>query len=272
MSLVFGTLFVCFFFFLLPFSFAMLRETKTKLENITVLRYRGKHRAFEVLAVPNKLGEYRRSSAAPIDSVLATRSIFADARMGRLAKKEDLLAEFGSLHEDNVLRMILMKGTEKGDRETRDSENSALGKSIREGVRRRLRTAEGRRLSDIQVEQLLKKVAYQPTHNKPVKAQVSEVAKKAVLLGYQRKRISVEVRSSSPDTLFEIEKSLQASGLQPGSAFSTEQHEGWVLVSLSDDLYGEMHRLAESHKWDIKELPDEETVGSENPETIQQEL
>lgn len=250
----------------------MLRETKTKLENITVLRYRGKNRAFEVLAVPNKLGEYRRASGAPIDSVLASRRIFADARMGQLAKKEDLLAEFGALHEDGVLKLILTKGTQKGDRATRDSEHSALGKSIREGLLRRLRTPEGRKLSDIQVEQLLKKVAYNPAHTKPVKAQVSELAKKAVLLGYQRKRISVEVRSSAPDVLFEIEKNLLASGLLPGSAFSTEQHEGWVLVSLSDDLYGEMHRLAESRRWDIKERPDEEAPCTESAETALQEL
>lgn len=217
-------------------------ENRKKLDNVTVVQYRGRHRAFEIIAVPNRLYEYKRNPEMSLDEVLQTRSIFADTSRGELAKAEDVSREFGADRE-SALRKILEQGSERKDKETREYELEVTGKAILEGVVARVRAPDRAKLTAAQAEELLRKLAY-VQNKKPPKAQVADITKRAVKLGYTRR--TVRMRAHGALDLSTIE-------LPEGSHYTVRGG----AIEATDDLYGAIHRLAERAQVRVEDLPEE---------------
>lgn len=231
------------------FSFMIFTpENRKKIEDATVVQYKGKYGNFEIVAVPNKLYEYKRDTKMGLDEVLQSRSIFADASKGKQARTEEIQKEFGGGREE-ALRIILEQGSEKKDKATREYEFEVSRRKIVEGVMSRVRTVDGRRMSANNVEELLKKIAYAMS-GRPEKVQVSEIAKKAVKHGYKRKVLKMK-----------ISKAIDLSGVVLGEGSHCAVKNS--VVEATDDLYGQIHRIADEEGALIEELPEEEAEAVE---------
>ncbi|OAG31554.1 ribosome maturation protein SDO1 [Nematocida displodere] len=222
-------------------------ETK-KMDNVTVLTYKGKSKTYEIAAIPNKLYEYKRNRSLSVDAVVQSRSIFSDLSRGELAKREDLEKEFGESREE-AIRKILDKGVKKRDKAAREYEQENLRKAVKEGVLKRLRTGTGQKLTPEQAEELFKLAQYAPS-TKPAKAQVSDLAKKAVRLGYQRKVIRMKVQTEGA--------LWPEAGVPAEGSFFTFLTP--TLIEATDDLYGHIHRIAEENQIILEDLPEPEDL------------
>ncbi|KAI5189749.1 ribosome maturation protein SDO1 [Nematocida sp. AWRm77] len=216
-------------------------ENRKKLDNVTVVQYKGKNKTYEIIAIPNKLYEYKRKKDMPLDAVLHTQSIFTDASRGKLAKTEDVKKDFGGTYE-KALRCILEQGSEQKDKATREYEQSNTKKLIVEGVCRRLRSKNNVPLTAVQVEDLLRSILYIQT-NKPPKVQVNLIIKQLLPLGYMRRTIRMQVEGS-----IDLQEVLSA--LPQGSFCRVTEN----TIEATDDLYGSIHRLAEEQKVAITDI------------------
>lgn len=223
---------------------------KKRLENITIVSYRGKKKVFEVGALPNKLYEYKRNKNVALENIVYSTDIFTDIGKGELAKKEDIEKEFGAYGEKAV-RRILDCGTERRDSAAREHEQKSALKAVKEGIQLRIRSANGERLTALQVDNLLKKVGHAAGTDVP-KVQISKIAKKAIALGYRRRSIFLRVLGEA--NWAEVEKNLSQ-----GSFFLVYP----THVELSDDLYGAVHRHAEKEGVLLEEMPEEEIAEKE---------
>lgn len=216
-------------------------ENRKKLDNVTVVQYRGRQRVYEIIAIPNKLYEYKRNPRLSLDEVLHTQSIFTDSSRGELARADEIKQEFGGSSED-ALRKILEQGSEQKDKATREYEQSTTRKLIVDGVSKRLRTSDGRPVTQPQVEELLRTISYVQT-TKPPKVQVNLIIKRLLPLGYTRRVI--RMRADGPLNLQEITDSL------PDGSSCTMTGQ---MIEATDDLYGPIHRLAEALKVKLTDL------------------
>ncbi|KAI5134209.1 ribosome maturation protein SDO1 [Nematocida ausubeli] len=219
-------------------------ENIKKLQDIVVVVYKGKHGNYEVAAHPKKLYEYRRQTAS-LDEVLWTESIFSDISKGKLAGKKSVQDEFGRDH-GKALEEILKLGTERKDSATREYEQENSKKAMAEGIIHRMRKEGGEVLTHAEAEGVLRKINYTPS-GKPMKIQLSDVLKKTVLLGYARRKIRARVAKR-------LDWSAITSALPIGSFLREIDATG--IIEMSDDLYGAVHRHAESHNAEIEDLPD----------------
>ncbi|OAG33069.1 ribosome maturation protein SDO1 [Nematocida sp. ERTm5] len=219
-------------------------ENIKKLQDVVVVVYKGKHGNYEVAAHPKKLYEYRRQTAS-LDDVLCTESIFSDISKGKLASKKSVQEEFGRVHTA-ALETILKHGTERKDSATRVYEQESAKKEIAEGIVHRMRKESGETLTHAEAESILRKVNYVPSA-KPMKIQLSDILKKAIQLGYKRRTIRAKVDK-------ELNWSKVTAEIPAGSLFRETTMPG--VIEISDDLYGAVHRFAESQNASIEDLPD----------------
>ena len=69
----------------------------------------GEH--FEILTKPEPALSYKLGKSTPVSQILATETIFVDARKGSKASEEKLREEFGTINPLKVAEIILRKGT-----------------------------------------------------------------------------------------------------------------------------------------------------------------
>ncbi|KAI5171694.1 ribosome maturation protein SDO1 [Nematocida sp. LUAm3] len=225
-----------------------LPNNKKKIENITVVVYRGKRRNLEIAAIPNKLYEYKRKQDMLISEVVPTFAIFSDFGRGKLASKEEILQELG-VHGEEAVRKILNFGAEKGDTATRELLQENMKKSVKDGVLTRLRGKNRELISSSEADELLRKTGY-TVSSKSVKLQINEVIKKALKLGYKRRVMEILVKPGK-DTYVdwkEIEETL------PDGSFFQKKDKSIVI---SDDMYGAVCRYAEEHNIELEDVSDE---------------
>ncbi|KAI5185519.1 ribosome maturation protein SDO1 [Nematocida homosporus] len=221
-------------------------KSRKELVGVTVVQYKGAHgRVFEVGVRPNKLYEYKRNPGLALAEVLHTECVFSDINRGEVARAAEVRAEFGVTGE-GALRAILAGGTARRDSAARAVELASLRKAVCAGLQERLRLPTGGRINAVQAEGLLKEVGH-AVSTKPPKVQVAEIAKKAVQLGWQRRRIKLRASES-------IDWAGVVAAVPEGSVF---QSHGCCLEA-SDDLYGLICREAERAGVSIEEIPEEE--------------
>eukprot|EP00898_Chlorokybus_atmophyticus_P003340 jgi/Chlat1/4006/Chrsp26S04072 len=81
-----------------------------RLTNVAVVRLKKAGMRFEIAAYKNKVLSWRRRIEKDIDEVLQVHSVFSNVSKGVLAKKEDLIAAFGTDDAETICLEILDKG------------------------------------------------------------------------------------------------------------------------------------------------------------------
>ncbi len=80
------------------------------LDDAVILRLEKNGERFEIFADPVKVVEYRKSSALPLNDVLAAFQIFKDGRKGDVQSDELLKKNFGTTAFEAIAKEILAKG------------------------------------------------------------------------------------------------------------------------------------------------------------------
>jgi len=88
------------------------------LTNVAVVRMKKNGKRFEIACYKNKVTDWRNKTEKSINEVLQTDNVFINVSKGQLAKRDDLLASFGTEDQLEVCKMIL----EKGDLQVSDKE------------------------------------------------------------------------------------------------------------------------------------------------------
>ncbi|CAJ0581589.1 unnamed protein product, partial [Mesorhabditis spiculigera] len=80
------------------------------LTNVAVVRMKKMGKRFEIACYKNKVLNWRNKSEKDIDEVLQTPSVFSNVSKGQMAKKDEIMAAFGTDNQLEVCRLILDKG------------------------------------------------------------------------------------------------------------------------------------------------------------------
>ncbi|KAK6739638.1 hypothetical protein RB195_008249 [Necator americanus] len=91
------------------------------LTNVAVVRMKKMGKRFEIACYKNKVVNWRNKSEKDIDEVLQTHTVFSNVSKGQLAKKDELVAAFGTEDQLEICKIIL----EKGDLQVSDKERQA---------------------------------------------------------------------------------------------------------------------------------------------------
>ncbi|CAB3401974.1 unnamed protein product [Caenorhabditis bovis] len=91
------------------------------LTNVAVVRMKKTGKRFEIACYKNKVVNWRNKTEKDIDEVLQTHTVFSNVSKGQLAKKEELVAAFGTEDQLEICKIIL----EKGDLQVSDKERQA---------------------------------------------------------------------------------------------------------------------------------------------------
>jgi len=95
------------------------------LTNVAVVRMKRCGKRFEVACYKNKVLNWRNKTEKDIDEVLQTQTVFVNVSKGQVAKRDDLLAAFGTEDQLEICKMIL----EKGDLQVSDKERQVTSES-----------------------------------------------------------------------------------------------------------------------------------------------
>jgi ribosome maturation protein SDO1 len=85
---------------------------------------------FEIACYKNKVLSWRNKVEKDIDEVLQTHSVFMNVSKGQVAKREDLLAAFGTDDQTAVCKLILDKGELQVSERERTEQLDALMKDV----------------------------------------------------------------------------------------------------------------------------------------------
>jgi len=95
------------------------------LTNVAVVRIKKTGKRFEIACYRNKVVSWRTKVEKDIDEVLQSHTVFTNVSKGQVAKREEILAAFGTDDQTEVCKMIL----EKGELQVSDKERSAAQES-----------------------------------------------------------------------------------------------------------------------------------------------
>ena len=83
---------------------------QVRLTNVAVVRMQTHGKRFEVAAYRNKVVNFRQGVETDLDETLQTDRVFTNVSKGQFAKTADLKKCFGTADEEEICRIILMKG------------------------------------------------------------------------------------------------------------------------------------------------------------------
>jgi ribosome maturation protein SDO1 len=77
-------------------------SNRIQLTNVAVVRLKKQGNRFEIACYKNKVVSWRNKVDTDLDDVLQSHSVFVNVSKGQMAKKEDLLACFGTEDQDKI--------------------------------------------------------------------------------------------------------------------------------------------------------------------------
>eukprot|EP00536_Pseudo-nitzschia_multiseries_P009778 jgi/Psemu1/201640/e_gw1.283.61.1 len=81
-----------------------------QLTNVAVVRMNKGGKRFEIACYRNKVVDYRQGLEQDLSEVLQTERVFANVSKGEFAKAKDMQKVFGTKDEDEISKLILLKG------------------------------------------------------------------------------------------------------------------------------------------------------------------
>jgi len=101
-----------------------------RLTNVAVVRTKKAGKRFEIACYKNKVMSWRNKVEKDIDEVLQTHSVFTNVSKGQVAKREDLIAAFGTEDNTAICKEILEKGELQISEKERQSQQESIQKEI----------------------------------------------------------------------------------------------------------------------------------------------
>jgi len=153
-------------------------SNRIQLTNVAVVRLKkGGHR-FEIACYKNKVISWRNKVDTDLDDVLQSHSVFINVSKGQTAKKEDLVAAFGTDDETKICIEILEKGELQVSDKERHQQHDNLFKEIATIVSDKcVNPATKRPYTVTMIEQAMKDAHYSVNTTKNGKQQALEVIK-----------------------------------------------------------------------------------------------
>ncbi|PAV88638.1 hypothetical protein WR25_22627 [Diploscapter pachys] len=105
------------------------------LTNVAVVRMKKVGKRFEIACYKNKVVNWRNKTEKDIDEVLQTHTVFSNVSKGQVAKKDELMAAFGTEDQLEICKIVrifyicklfvIIQILEKGDLQVSDKERAA---------------------------------------------------------------------------------------------------------------------------------------------------
>jgi len=139
------------------------------------VKYKGKHKRFELACYKNKVQDWRAGIEKDLDEVLQIDEIFTNVSKGVLANKKDLEAQFGDMEKSDIVLLILSKGQLQVGAKEREAEFDAKFKEIAAIVADKCVSSETKRPFPIDmIESALKQAHFAVNPNSTAKKQALE--------------------------------------------------------------------------------------------------
>lgn len=100
------------------------------LTNVAVVRMKRCGKRFEIACYKNKVVNWRNKTEKNIDEVLQTETVFTNVSKGQVAKREELIAAFGTDNQLEICKLILEKGDLQVSEKERQVQSESLVKEV----------------------------------------------------------------------------------------------------------------------------------------------
>eukprot|EP01137_Pigoraptor_chileana_P018992 Opistho-2@79368 len=101
-----------------------------RLTNVAVVRHKKTGKRFEIACYKNKVISWRDGVEKDIDEVLQSNTVFTNVSKGLAAKKEELIAAYGTDDQDKICIEILAKGELQVSDKERSHQLESMSKEI----------------------------------------------------------------------------------------------------------------------------------------------
>ena len=147
-----------------------------RLTNVAVVRTKRAGKRFEIACYKNKVVSWRNKVEKDIEEVLQTHTVFTNVSKGQVAKKEDLMAAFGTDDQLEVCKEILAKGDLQISEKERSSQLESMFREIATMVADKCVNPETKRPYTVGlIERAMKDVHFSVNPHKSAKQQVLDV-------------------------------------------------------------------------------------------------
>ena len=103
---------------------------QVRLTNVAVVRMQTHGKRFEIACYRNKIVNYRQGIETDLEETLQTDRIFTNVSKGQFAKSADLKKCFGTTNEEEICKIILMKGSVQVSDMERSAQLEATTKEV----------------------------------------------------------------------------------------------------------------------------------------------
>ncbi|PRW61221.1 ribosome maturation SBDS [Chlorella sorokiniana] len=198
-----------------------------RLTNIAVVRMKKHGKRFEIACYKNKVVNWRNGVEKDLDEVLQTTAVFSNVSKGVLAKREDLMAAFGTDDQEAICVRILAEGELQVSDKERKVELDTLFRDVASVLSEKCINPESNRPYTISMlERALKDVHFSVDPKRPAKAQAMEalpLLKSRFPIERARMRLKLLVPLGCKDELLDLVRA-QGGALEEqdliGSSFS----------------------------------------------------
>ncbi|XP_067132487.1 ribosome maturation protein SBDS [Centruroides vittatus] len=150
-----------------------------RLTNVAVVRIKKKGKRYEIACYKNKVMNWRMKVEKDLDEVLQTHTVFVNVSKGQVAKKEDLIRDFGTDNQTEICKEILSKGELQVSEKERQTQLESMFRDIATIVADKCINPETKRPYTVSiVEKCMKEIHFSVKPNKGTKQQALEVIKK----------------------------------------------------------------------------------------------
>jgi len=196
-----------------------------RLTNVAVVRMKKNGKRFEIACYKNKVVSWRNKTEKDIEEVLQSHTVFTNVSKGQVAKREDLIACFGSEDQDEICKLILEKGELQVSEKERTVQLETSFKDIATTVSDMCVNPETKRPYPVSIiEKALHDLHFSIKPNRTSKQQALEVIPKlreTMPIERAKMRVRVYVPSQSAkhmkDKLVHLINSVEQENWQEGS-------------------------------------------------------
>ncbi|KAG8467681.1 hypothetical protein KFE25_006733 [Diacronema lutheri] len=168
-----------------------------RLTNIAVVRIQRGKKKFEIACYPNKVINWRNGVEKDLDEVFQSRQIFVNVSKALVAKRDDLIAAFGTDDEDALSVMILEQGELQVSDKERHLHFDSLFHEVATIVADKCVDASGRPMTVSLIERAMHDAHFSIAPMRSAKQQALDVIRllEQSGMGISRARMRVRVRA-----------------------------------------------------------------------------
>mmetsp|Transcript_23320 Transcript_23320/g.41364 ORF Transcript_23320/g.41364 Transcript_23320/m.41364 type:complete len:470 (+) Transcript_23320:58-1467(+) len=197
-----------------------------KLTNVAVVRMNKGGKRFEIACYRNKVIDYRQGVEQDLSEVLQTDRVFTNVSKGEFAKAKDLQKVFGTKDEEEIAKLILVKGQLQVSDKERTQQLEKTSAQIAEWVSKNCVHPESDRPYTIsQIRHAMQQANFSVHPTKPLKRQYLDCVKLLQnVMPIQRAKMELLLLVPPGKAKDEIETALQEH--QVKFVVSQERHDG----------------------------------------------